>query len=108
MRDYMMALYKRFPITSTQTIEIRREVEAAYDTLHNSLSREQQRLLLRFVDTENRFHDEEKLDSFFAGFRLADGIHRELSAIPQYSFEQEDEERAREIIRQEMSEEDGG
>ena len=108
MRDYLMALYNRFPITSTQTIELGREVEAAYDTLHNSLSREQQRLLLRFVDTENRFHDEEKLDSFFAGFRLADGIHRELSEIPQYSFEQEDEEREREIIRQEMAEEESG
>ncbi|MBQ9646841.1 MAG: hypothetical protein IJV43_00585, partial [Oscillospiraceae bacterium] len=91
--------------TSTQTIELGREVEAAYDTLHNSLSREQQRLLLRFVDAENRFHDEEKLNSFFSGFRLADGSHRELDTIPPYSYEQEDEDRAREIFKQEKAEE---
>ncbi|MBQ9719190.1 MAG: hypothetical protein IJV64_00690, partial [Oscillospiraceae bacterium] len=81
-----------------------REVEAAYDTLHDELSREQQKLLLRFLDAENRFRDEEKLDSFFSGFRLANGIHTELNTILPYSFEQEDEERAREIIRREMEE----
>ena len=68
------------------------------------LSREQQKLLLRFLDAENRFRDEEKLDSFFSGFRLANGIHTELNTILPYSFEQEDEERAREIIRREMEE----
>ena len=38
--------------------------------------------------------DEEKLDAFFSGFRLADGIRRELGAP--YSYEDEDEARARE------------
>ena len=104
-KDYMTALQRRFHIASERTTELGHEVEAAYDTLHDELSREQQKLLLRFLDAENRYHDEEKLDSFFSGFRLADGIHRELNTIPPYSFEQEDEERAREIIRLEM--EDG-
>ena len=97
----MTALQRRFHIVSERTIELGHEVEAAYDTLHDELSREQQKLLLRFLDAENRFRDEEKLDSFFSGFRLADGIHRELNSIPPYSFEDEDEQRAREIIRQE-------
>ena len=98
----MTALQRRFHIVSERTIELGHEVEAAYDTLHDELSREQQKLLLRFLDAENRFRDEEKLDSFFSGFRLADGIHRELNSIPPYSFEDEDEARAREIIRLEM------
>ena len=102
MRDYMTALQRRFHITSERTIELGHEVEAAYDMLHDELSREQQKLLLRFLDAENRFRDEEKLDSFFSGFRLANGIHTELNTIPSYSYEQEDEERAREIIRREM------
>ena len=29
--------------------------------------------------------------AFFAGFRLASGIHRELEEIPPYNFEDEDE-----------------
>ena len=102
MRDYMTALQRRFHITSERTVELGHEVEATYDKLHDELSREQQKLLLRFLDAENRFRDEEKLDSFFSGFRLANGIHAELNSIPPYSFEQEDEERAREIIRLEM------
>ena len=98
----MTALQWRFHIKSERTVELGHEVEAAYDKLHDELSREQQKLLLRFLDAENRFRDEEKLDSFFSGFRLANGIHAELNSIPPYSFEQEDEERAREIIRLEM------
>ena len=105
MRDYMTALQRRFHITSERTVELGHEVEAAYDQLHDELNREQQKLLLRFLDTDNRFRDEEKLDSFFSGFRLADGIHRELNTIPPYSYEQEDEERAREIFEQEKAEE---
>ena len=98
----MTALQRRFHIVSERTIELGHDVEVAYDKLHDELSREQQKLLLRFLDAENRFRDEEKLDSFFSGFRLANGIHAELNIIPPYSFEDEDEARAREIIRLEM------
>ena len=106
MRDYMTALQRRFHITSERTIELEHEVEAAYDKLHDELSREQQKLLLRFLDAENRFHDEEKLDSFFSGFRLANGIHAELNTIPTYSYEQEDEDGARKIFEREKAEEE--
>ena len=92
----MTALQRRFHITSEQSVKLKREAEAAYDTLHDTLSREQQKLLLRFLDAEERLRDEEKLDSFFSGFRLADGVHRELGAP--YSYEDEDEKRAREQI----------
>ena len=101
MRDYMTALQRRFHITSERTVELGHEVEAAYDKLHDELSREQQKLLLRFRDAENRFRDEEKLDSFFSGFRLANGIHTELDEVPAYSFEIENETQASEIFQQE-------
>ena len=96
MRDYITALQRRFHLTSEQSVKFKREAETACDTLHETLTREQQKLLLRLLDAEERLRDEEKLDSFFSGFRLADGIHRELGAP--YSYEAEDEERAREQI----------
>ena len=100
MRDYMTALQRRFHIKSEQAVKLKREAEKAYDTLHDALTREQQKLLLRLIDAEERLRDEEKLDAFFSGFKLADGIRRELGA--KYSYEAEDEERAREIFRREM------
>ena len=97
MRDYMTALQRRFHIKSEQAVKLKREAEKAYDTLHEALTREQQKLLLRLLDAGERLRDEEKLDAFFSGFRLADGIHRELGAP--YSYEAEDEERAQELFR---------
>ena len=100
MRDYMTALQRRFHIKSEQSVKFKQEAETAYDTLHETLTREQQKLLLRFLDAEEHFRDEEKIDAFCSGFKLADGIRRELGA--KYSYEAEDEERAREIFRREM------
>ena len=97
MRDYMTALQRRFHIKSEQAVKLKREAETAYDTLHETLTREQQKLLLRLLDAEERLRDEEKLDAFFSGFRLADGIRHELGAP--YSYEDENEARAREIFR---------
>ena len=94
----MTALQRRFHLTSEQSVKLKREAETAYDTLHDTLTREQQKLLLRLLDAEEHLRDEEKLDAFFSGFKLADGIHRELGAP--YSYEAEDEERAREIMQQ--------
>ena len=99
----MTALQRRFHITSERATELGHEVEAEYDALRETLTREQKKLLLRISDAEARYRDEEKLDGFFSGFRLADGIHRELDTIPPYSYEQEDEDRAREIFKQEIA-----
>jgi len=100
-RDYMTALRQRFHVKSEQAEKMGREVEVAYDVLHDTLSREQQKLLLRFLDVEEHLRDAESLDAFISGFRLADGIHRELG--PPYSYEAENEARAREIIQQEFT-----
>ena len=100
MRDYMIALQRRFHIPSERSEELKREARTAYDTLHDTLSREQRKLLLRLIDAENSYRDEEKIDAFFSGFKLADGIQQELGA--EYSYEAEDEARAREIFRREL------
>ena len=95
----MMALQQRFHVKSEETTRAGHEVEAAYDALHDELSREQKKLLLRYLDAEEAFRNEEKLDCFFSGFRLAKGIETELNSVPPYSFDDEAEARAREIIR---------
>ena len=95
----MMALQRRFHVKSEETTRAGHEVEAAYDALHDELSREQKKLLLRYLDAEEAFRNEEKLDCFFSGFRLARGIETELNSVPPYSFDDEAEAREREIIR---------
>lgn len=102
----MTALQRRFHITSERSAELAREARAAYDTLHDTLNREQQKLLLRLIDAETSYRDEEKLDAFFSGYRLADGVHRELLTIPPYSYEGENERQAQEAFRREHGEED--
>ena len=94
--DYMIALHRRFHVASEQTVERKRDVEGAYDALHDTLSTEQKKLLLRLLDAEEALRDAEVLDAFVSGFKLADGIHRELGAP--YSYEAEDEARAREAF----------
>ena len=102
----MMALQRRFHIKSDDTTRASHEVEAAYDVLHDELSREQKKLLLRYIDAEEAFRNEEKLDCFFSGFRLARGIENELNSVPPYSFDDEAEARAREIIRLETTDDE--
>ncbi len=99
-RDYMIALQRRFHVKSERTTELGHEVEAAYDKLHDALSREQKKLLLRYLTAEDSFRDEEKIDAFCSGFKLADGIRRELGKA--YSYDAEDEARAQEIFRREL------
>ncbi len=52
-------------------------------------------LLLHLLDLEDDLREQTSLDSFLAGIRLARGIEQELREIPPYSFDCDDEERAR-------------
>lgn len=99
----MTALQRRFHVASEQSAELEREMQTAYDVLHDTLSREQKKLLLRFLDAEHSFRNEEKIDAFVSGFRLADGIRTELGAP--YSYDAEDEARSLEQYRRETADE---
>ncbi len=55
----MTALQRRFHISSERSAELQREARAAYDTLHDTLNREQRKLLLRLIDAETSCRDEE-------------------------------------------------
>ena len=101
MRDYMMALHQRF-CKEPECREVRRELEAVYQELHQTLDRRGQEQLLKLADLENELLDETSLESFLSGFKLALGIAAELA--PSYSFDDDEEERACEALRQRRGE----
>ena len=103
-RNYMMALYQQFETPSKRASVLRKAVRSANKQLSPQLTKQQKKILLRIGDLEDTLRDQCCLDSFFAGFRLASGIHRELEEIPPYNFEDEDERKAIEKIRAEEQE----
>lgn len=95
MYDYMKALQRQFE-TKLQSIQnLKDEVDRTHRELFARLAKEDRKLLLRLVDMEDSLRGHATLHSFTCGYRLACGIHRELAEEPMYSFDKEEEERAR-------------
>ena len=94
MYDYMKALQRQFETTPRSIQELADEVDRTHRELSSRLAKEDRKLLLRLVDLEDNLHGVATLHSFTCGYRLACGIHRELSEEPAYSFAREEEERA--------------
>ena len=108
MNDYMTALLERFEIPSPQAAAMEAKVDAAVDELREHLGKEQRRILLRLLDLENVRRVEAKLYGFLSGYRLAEGIHRELDEQPRFSIAAEDEARASvQYYYKEWGEQDG-
>ena len=103
MNDYMRALRQRF-YTPPGCEDLNAEWEAAHGALHECLNRDERKLLLRLIDVENKLRDEASLHSFISGYRLACGVHRELTEQPPYSFDKEEEQKAEELYIREQEE----
>ena len=101
MKDYMMALHQRF-CQEPECREVRKELEAVYQDLHQTLDRRGQEQLLKLADLENELLDETSLESFLSGLKLGLGIAAELA--PSYSFDDDEEQRACEALRQRRGE----
>ena len=101
MKDYMMALHQRF-CKEPECREVRREIDAIHQELHQLLDRRSQEKLLKLTDLENELLDETSLESFLSGFKLALGIAAELA--PSYSFDDDEEQRACEAFRRRRGE----
>ncbi|WP_298016587.1 DUF6809 family protein [uncultured Dysosmobacter sp.] len=101
MHDYMKALQERFDLPSHRTNWLEKKVAKACRQLAGKLSKAERKMLLRLTDLEDELRDEARLDSFIAGFRLAQGIQQELD--PPYSFEDEHEQKASELAGQEVA-----
>ena len=94
MYDYMKALQRQFETNPRSMQELSDEVDRTHRELSSRLAKEDRKLLLRLVDLEDHLHGVATLHSFTCGYRLACGIHRELTEEPMYSFAKEEEERA--------------
>ena len=98
MPDYMRALHKHFGREAPRVKLMENAIEKTEQQLKEHLDAIQRKLLLRLTDQESELRDEASLYAFIAGYRLACGIHRELLEEPPYSFEQEEEERAKQMM----------
>ena len=96
-----MALHQRF-CQEPECREVRKELEAVYQDLHQALDRRGQEQLLKLADLENELLDETSLESFLSGLKLGLGIAAELA--PSYSFDDDEEDRACEALRQRRGE----
>lgn len=94
MYDYMKALQRQFETTPRSIQELSAEVDRIHKELSSRLAKEDRKLLLRLVDMEDSLRGHATLHSFTCGYRLACGIHREITEEPSYSFAKEEEERA--------------
>ena len=101
MKDYMMALHQRF-CKEPECREIKQQIREVERDLHQALDRRGQAQLLKLADLENELLDETSLESFLSGFKLALGIAAELA--PSYSFDDDEERRACEALRQRRDE----
>ena len=101
MKDYTMALHQRF-CQEPECWEVRDEIREVEQELHQKLDRRGQEQLLKLADLENELLDEISLESFLSGFKLALGIAAEL--LPSYSFDDDEERRACEALRQRRGE----
>ena len=91
----MKSLQRHFETKPEYIQDLKAEVNQAHKELSARLSKEDRRLLLKLVDLEDALRGEATLHSFASGYRLACGIHRELSMEPLHSFDREEEERSR-------------
>ena len=103
MQDYMRALRQRFS-QAKESADKSQEREELLTALRRNMDKPERKLLLRLLDLESSLRDESCLYSFINGYRLASGINRELSDEPPYSFDSEEEEKAKTILISEMEE----
>ena len=101
MKDYMMALHQRF-CKELECREVREQIREVEHNLRQMLDQRGQESLLKLADLENELRDETSLESFSSGFKLALGIAAELA--PSYSFDDDEERRACEALRQRRGE----
>lgn len=101
MKDYMMALHQRF-CKEPECREVRKELEAVHQHLYQVLDRRGQDQLLKLADLEKELQEEISLESFLSGFKLALEIAAQLA--PSYSFDDDEEQRACEALRQRRGE----
>ena len=103
MPEYMKALYERFKREVPEVTKLEQETDRAYEKLRAQLEKPERKLLLELTNLEDCLQDTVALYSFIEGYRLAWGIYRELTEVPPYSFDKEQEQLATAILAAERN-----
>ena len=98
MPEYMRAMHQRFGKAAPGAKQLEDEIKQIEKQLKEQMDIPQRKLLLRLTDQEAELRAEATLYAFISGYRLAWGIHRELMEEPPYSFEREEDERAKQMM----------
>ena len=103
MPEYMKALYERFKREVPEVTKLEQKTDQAYEKLRDQLEKPERKLLLELTNLEDCLQYEIALYSFIEGYRLAWGIFRELTEVPPYSFDKEQEQLAAAILAAERN-----
>lgn len=94
MIEYMRALYRQFYVISPEERTIDKDIIQLHKELSDTLDKPDRKKLLRILDLEDHLQSCTGLNSFIAGFRVANGLYHELNLQPAYSFALDEERRA--------------
>lgn len=102
MYDCMKTLYHQFVFLPNHIGEMEQELYQDHKQLSERLEKEERKMLLRLMDLEVALRNQECLNSFICGYRLAAGIQHELMVdIPLYGVLDENERHVLELLRKE-------
>ena len=103
----MKALYCHFRTPAEHVRAMEQKLDQEHKRLSERLEKGERKLLLHLMDMETELRDEECLNSFMCGYRLACGIQQELwTSHPSYCFDDDNEARALAAFRK--GNEEGG
>lgn len=94
MYEYMYGLKAKF-FKAPELDTLKQEVNQLHRELSAQMDKETRRKLLLLIDLSDTLRNRETFAGFVAGFRLADGISKELGQEKAYSFDDDEEELAR-------------
>lgn len=91
MYEYMYALKAKF-FKEEEFHELKQEVHLLHRKLSEEMDKDSRKKLLRLIDALDVLHNKDVSSAFVSGFRLADGIAKELEREEPYSFAGDEEE----------------
>ena len=82
MNELLKALYDSF-YEKLPTMQLKAEVERCHQELIEKLDKPERKLVLQIIDCKDQIAEDQSIDSFIAGFRLAWKLSQELNIYDQ-------------------------
>lgn len=82
MNEMLKALYDSF-YEKLPTTQLRSEIERCHQELIEKLNKPERKLVLQIIDCKDQIAEDLSIDSFIAGFRLAQKLSQELNMYEQ-------------------------